>query len=752
MMEDLSETPGTSEHADRLPASARLILVSFILLALVIGAALWGERQASLYAAEAFETQKRELETVRMLSLLQDTETGQRGYLLTQDDLFLKPYEDAVSEIAQLRESFNTNVIADESARSRAERLDALITERLALLRQALDLQANGQRQAAVDLVKSGRGKARMDEIRAIVAEINAAREKLLIDQQARLDGTIMWVRIVEAFGMIVLVFTAVVMFRQSRLTRDAQRHIRKSQAAAIASATAANRAKSAFLATMSHELRTPMTAIIGMCDLLLAGRQSPDERQVTQLIARNAQSLLRLLNDILDLSKIEAGRLTFESVDFKLSAVLDEVQALFGPVASQKGLVLKITPNPGPKDVFRGDPKRLQQVMVNLIGNAIKFTPRGQVAVSTRQSVRDDGRTLLEVDVEDTGEGITDEAMKRLFREFEQEDISTSRRYGGSGLGLSISKRIVEALGGSIGATSTKGRGSCFFFSLPLADGDPAKVSARLWGSGADAGRRLDGLKLDILLAEDTPATQFLVSRMLSLWGHNVTLAENGEQAVTAANARKWDIILMDMQMPLMDGPQATQLIRQGDGPSKDTPIIALTADAVVENRKIYLDAGCNVVATKPIDWAILAHHIATLLGHSSEAPRHGSPAARVVVPWRELPLLNRSLLDELAGSLGKETLAMLVTSALGNLRGYTAELQQLLAADDLTQAMRLAHQIKGAAGQVGAERAAGLARVIESQSKMGVADLAAVEALGLCLDESAGAFDTFFAEVKAS
>ncbi|MCC6914046.1 MAG: CHASE3 domain-containing protein [Rhodospirillaceae bacterium] len=746
-MHEPLEMPGSSEHADRLPASARLMLVSFILLVLVIGAALWGERQASRYAAEAFDTQKRELETVRMLSLLQDTETGQRGYLLTQDGLFLEPYDAAISEIAQLRESFKAIVVAGAAAQTSAERLDTLITERLALLREALDLQETGRREAAIDLVKSGRGKARMDEIRAIVAEIIAARQKLLLDQRARLDSTIIWLRIAEAFGMIVLAFTAIVIFRQSRLTRDAQRHLRESQAIAIVSATAANRAKSAFLATMSHELRTPMTAILGMCDLLLAGRQSPDERQITQLITRNAQSLLLLLNDILDLSKVEAGRLTFESVDFRLSSVLDEVQALFGPVASQKGLILKITPNPGPNDVFRGDPKRLQQVLINLIGNAIKFTLRGQVTVTSRQSIAEDGRTRVEVEVEDTGEGVSDEAMKRLFREFEQEDVSTSRRFGGSGLGLSISKRIVEALGGSIGATSTKGRGSCFFFSLPLAAGDPARIAARISGSGAEAGRRLDGLQLNILLAEDTPATQFLVTRMFTLWGHAVTLAVNGEDAVKLANERKWDIILMDMQMPLMDGPQATQLIREGNGPSKDTPIIALTADAVVDNRKLYLDAGCNVVATKPIDWAILAHNIATLLGHGGEAPQRQKDAPKAVVPWNELPLLNRSLLDEMAASLGKATLAALVTSTLRNLRLYSAELGQFLAAGDLAPAMRRAHQIEGSAGQIGAERAAGIARAIESESKKGVAAGQAVESLVVCFDESAAAFDAFFA-----
>ncbi|MGE4064228.1 MAG: CHASE3 domain-containing protein [Rhodospirillaceae bacterium] len=751
-MNQLPETRENAVGVDRLPVNARLLVVSFILLVLVIGAAVWGEIQASRYADEAFEIQRRELETVRMLSLLQDTETGQRGYLLTEDEAFLQPYEAAIAAIAELRERFKTLVIDDTAAQSRAERLDQLISERLAILRSTLELHEKGQHAAAVELVKSGEGRKRMDEIREILADINGAREKALAAQQDRLRRTTFLVRIAEVFGVLVLVLTAVAIFRQAAITHEAQRRIRETQAAAVSAATTANRAKSAFLATMSHELRTPMTAIIGMCDLLLAGKQSPDERQVTQLLARNAQSLLRLLNDILDLSKIEAGRLTLESADFRLSAILEEVESLFGPVASQKGLVLKVAGNGGPADVFRGDAKRLQQVLVNLVGNAIKFTTSGRVAVSNRQSRADDGRTLLEIEVEDTGEGISAEAMQRLFREFEQEDVSTSRRYGGSGLGLSISKRIIEAMGGSIGATSVKGRGSCFYFSLPLSVGDAANVIARQSASSVEAGRKLDGLSLHILLAEDTPATQFLVKRMLSLWGHSVTTAADGEEAVRLANGRRWDIILMDMQMPVMDGPQATRQIRGGGGPSAHVPIVALTADAVVENRHAYLDAGCNLVVTKPINWGELADSIATVLGRGAgphQAAATASPEHEI--SWREVPLLNRALLAELKESLGGDTLSSLAASAIENIKHYAGELQRHLAAHDHPMAMRLAHQIKGASAQIGAERAAALARVVETRCKANEDASEAAGQLDICLKESAAALETYFARGAA-
>jgi CheY-like chemotaxis protein/HPt (histidine-containing phosphotransfer) domain-containing protein len=259
-----------------------------------------------------------------------------------------------------------------------------------------------------------------------------------------------------------------------------------------------------------------------------------------------------------------------------------------------------------------------------------------------------------------------------------------------------------------------------------------------------------LAGLRLNILLAEDTPATQFLVSRMLTLWGHAVTAAGDGIEALRVANERRWDIILMDMQMPLMDGPQATRLIRSGNGPSADVPIIALTADAVIGNRRIYLEAGCNVVCTKPIDWAILADHIARLVGHvdvaAPPAPPPSPSSAALQAHWRDLPLVNRPLLDELADSLGKDTVSSLVAAAVENLRAYVVQLRKLADAGDVAQMSRLAHQIKGASGQVGAERVSGIARVIESESKAGAVASAAVAAIDEALKETSAALDAYF------
>ncbi len=440
-----------------------------------------------------------------------------------------------------------------------------------------------------------------MDQIRIVIADIHAMRAGGLRDQRSQRDKISMVVLITEIAGVVFLAVTSIIVMRQTQAAMAARSRARDA-------ATSANRAKSAFLASMSHELRTPMTGIMGVRDLLLAGEQPPEDRQITRMLSQSAQTLLGLLNDILDLSKIEAGRLTLEEADFKLSTVLEDVASLFGLTASKKGIILKVDSSARAYDILRGYPKRLQQILSNLIGNAIKFTERGQITLQHREELLPSGMILLSCDVTDTGIGISDSAKGRLFKDFEQEDASTSRKFGGTGLGLSISKRLADSMGGSIGVESARGIGSRFYFSIPFAPGDENAVVARANANPLTAAESLRGLHLDILLAEDTPETQHVVTTMLSRWGHKVRAVDNGLEAVKTAGERKWDIILMDMQMPVMDGPQAVIAIRAGGGPSAKVPIIALTADAIRENHKEYLDAGSTIVATKQINWQTFA------------------------------------------------------------------------------------------------------------------------------------------------
>lgn len=695
-----------------LPFSPRLLTLSFIALLVVIAAAVWGERQTIRHAELTFETRTRELDALRLLSLLQDTEAGEQGFLLTGNPRYLDPYSAAIPQIAALQMKFR-DVTADKAeAQARAQRLDAAVDDLLAIFAQAIDLGRRNDKDAALAIVNTDRGKERMDEIRGIVAEANANLAEELAGRQVQLTRITSAIEVTEGVGLLMIALMAAMIFNQSKSATQAQ-------AAAAKAAIAATRSKSAFLATMSHELRTPMTAILGMCDLLSLAKLNAEEREITRVLTRSAQSLLALLNDILDLSKIEAGRLTIEKADFRLSGILEDAKFLFLPAASQKGILFDIETFGASGDVFRGDPKRLRQVLFNLVGNAIKFTDEGSVRVRLTQRMIDANTTGLEIAVIDTGAGIGEEAKSRLFREFEQEDASTSRRFGGTGLGLVICKQIVEAMGGTIGVESKKGDGSRFFFEVALPSGDAAAVVSKDTVTPHASGANLDGLNLQILLAEDTIATQFLLSKMLEMWGHTVVVVANGAEAVRAANERGWDIILMDMQMPVMDGQQATAAIRGGNGPSANTPIIALTADAITENHREYLKAGCNLVATKPVEWATLARQMALLLESRPRTPfaaarNEGAVGDAVSGNAVTTGLVDEDLFDEMSGALGA-AFVPLVQAAIEDFKQYLSEIQQAVAAADLPQVRRVAHKIRGISAQIGASRIAKIAAAIE-------------------------------------
>ncbi|MBL8629328.1 MAG: CHASE3 domain-containing protein [Rhodospirillaceae bacterium] len=708
-------SPRDEAKEERLPFSPVFLVVVFAVLLLVMAASFFGERQTSVIADIALDTKTRALETAEILSTLQDAELGQRGYLLTDDERFLDPYTSALSNLKQLQGYLEDLRRSDPAVERDIDYLQSLIAQRLALIGGTLELAQKGQKDDALSIVKQGRGKAVMDEIRVVVGRINTTHNLKLEQQVARRNQFSTVVRLTEFAGFIFLLIIGIVVLRQTKYVIAAQRLARDT-------ADAANKAKSAFLASMSHELRTPMTGIMGMCDLLLMSNQSAEDRQITRMLTKSARTLLNLLNDILDFSKIEAGRLSLERVDFKLSQILEDAKSLFDQVASQKGILLEIDITAPVTDIFVGDPKRIQQVLFNLMSNAIKFTSQGRVIVRRIQSSRsDDDRTWVTIEVEDTGVGISDEAQARLFKEFEQEDASTTRQFGGTGLGLSISQRLVGIMGGSISVESKKGVGSKFSFTLPLREGNPDAVLAHAGDEVRLAAEYLRGTRLNILLAEDTPITQHLIVTMLRRWGHDVRAVGNGSEAVAAAHEKAWDVILMDMQMPAMDGPQAVAAIRAGEGPSANVPIIALTADAISENHHKYLSAGSNVVATKPIDWQVLAAEIAALVAPSVELScQHSAPpnAAALPTPAQNEFAFDPSVLEELRAVLGNETLAQLLPKTVIALHDAVAELNAAVQEGDASAVKRVAHKISGIASQCGAVSVSALARKIEVET----------------------------------
>jgi signal transduction histidine kinase/AmiR/NasT family two-component response regulator len=723
----------------KLPFSFGLLVSMFTLLLLILSASFWGERQTDATSTLAFATKQQVLEADEILTTLMDAEIGQRGYLVTEDEKFLEPYNAALARAGRINAKLDDLRDNTPSSAAQIAHLRELIALRLAILTDTVALAKSGNRSEAIARDKTGHGKAVMDQIRLEIAKVIAERNAVLLEQSVLQHKIAVVVRVTESIGLLLLILTGVIVLRQTQLAIATQRRAREA-------ADAANRAKSSFLASMSHELRTPMTGIIGMCDLLLMGEQSAEDRQVTRILARSAETLLALLNDILDLSKIEAGHLVLEQTHFKLSMILEEALSLFGPIASQKGLVLKVDATPSGQDVLCGDPQRLQQVLFNLIGNAIKFTERGSITVKCSQTRGPDGRNALTLEVIDTGVGISEEGKGRLFRDFEQEDSSTSRRYGGSGLGLSISRRLVEAMGGVIGVDSTRGQGSRFFFTVTLPDGDAKAVIAKSSRTTAMAADHLRGMRLNILVAEDTPATRHLVTTMLTRWGHHVAAVGDGREAVQAASERAWDIILMDMQMPDMDGQEAMGLIRKG-GPSAKTPIIALTADAIQQNHHIYMEAGANLVATKPIDWQRLAQHIASLIDIPRARAQVPASEEKAAVPDESAVLENR-ILDDTRGTIGDDAMAMIIATSLKNLRQLVLDINAAVKAGDTLLIKRVAHKISGISSQLGAVRAAAVARGIETEDQPDFAAAAGV--LAERIAEAGHALELYAATLK--
>ncbi len=365
--------------------------------------------------------------------------------------------------------------------------------------------------------------------------------------------------------------------------------------------AEAANRAKSAFLANMSHEIRTPMNGVLGMVHLLRRSGTTPQQAGYLDRIETSGRHLLSLLNDILDISKIEAGKFELDMIDFDLSEQIHDLVTTLDTAIGNQGLSLRIKVSGVPR-FLRGDPLRLRQALYNYLGNAIKFTPAGSVTLQAQVLEERERDYLLRFEVMDTGIGIREADRAKLFQSFEQADKSTTRQYGGTGLGLAITRRIAELMGGVAGVESVFEKGSTFWFTARLGKGDPAAVVSKVpTGEAPMAALRGRFAGSRLLLAEDEPTNQEVTASMLRDADLLVDIAVDGRQALEMASERDYALILMDMQMPNLDGPAATRLIRRL--PNGDRlPILALTANAFAEDRQACLDAGMDDFLTKPL------------------------------------------------------------------------------------------------------------------------------------------------------
>jgi signal transduction histidine kinase/CheY-like chemotaxis protein/HPt (histidine-containing phosphotransfer) domain-containing protein len=475
--------------------------------------------------------------------------------------------------------------------------------------------------------------------------------------------------------------------------------------------AEVANQAKSEFLANMSHEIRTPMNAIIGFSDLLAMDALTPGQQEYVHLVREAGQSLLTLINDILDLSKIEAGKLDIETVPCRLDTLSSSVVAMLQPLAVRKRIVLRLVYRKPLPANFCTDPTRVRQCLINLVSNAIKFTERGYVNLAVSVEQRED-QPFIRFDVEDSGIGIAKDKQEVIFSAFSQAETGTTRRYGGTGLGLSITRRLAELMGGTVALHSELGRGSTFTLCIPagldvtaqpeLVEGSPFSVSRET--AQQEQGRAYSGT---VLVAEDNPSSQRLIQILLSRVGLNPTVVDDGQKAVVCCQAHAYDLILMDIQMPVLNGYEAVRLLRQQ---GLSTPIVALTASATKEEEARCLDAGCTGYLTKPIDRrkldAVLARYLARSPEETSQAQPSGPSAGPASVSTEqeddETVPLDWDSLKEVCDK--EEVMQEMGEAVRRDARRYVEELGAALRNKDAAAVRLQAHRLKGATSIIGA------------------------------------------------
>jgi signal transduction histidine kinase/CheY-like chemotaxis protein len=502
---------------------------------------------------------------------------------------------------------------------------------------------------------------------------------------------------------------------------------------AARVAAEHATQAKIEFLANMSHDIRTPMNGIVGANDLLLGSELTRTQREWAAAVQGSARALLGVIDDIVDVSQLEAGKVKLANADFHLGNTIRAACGLMRPCALEKGMELACAIDPAADRLVRGDRLRLRQVLLNLVAKAVKFTERGQIEVRAEPDPSD--ATLIRIEVEDPGIGMTSETLGQLFQKFAPADSHISRRFGGTGLGLATSRELTELMNGQLTAESIAGKGSLFRIVLPLGEAVAGEaVESKAAGAPVAASDRRESepsaRALRVLVADDNAINQRLITALLESAGHSVTVADNGRKAVEAVKLEQFDMVLMDVQMPVMDGIQATDHIRALPPPKRNIPIIALTADGLHGAADQYRSTGMDGYLSKPLS-------AATLFGAMNEFSAAGR---RKRPPGDGMPVLDQSAIDTLRGFMAADQIEALLTESLADIERRVRRLGVRLGAGDNGGAANEAHDLISVTGNCGARAMSALARDIERACKQGVMT-DAVERFERLLDVAPGA-----------